>query len=49
MTTQEAYDQGYLQAKAECLKLLAKWFWASSAETKSCRREMLDLAPTSIR
>lgn len=40
MTTKETYDQGYNQAKADCLKLLAKWFWASAPETKSCRAEM---------
>lgn len=46
MTTKEAYEQGYYQAKADCLRLLAKWFFMTKPGARSCRDEMQSLAPT---
>lgn len=45
MTTKEAYEQGYNQAKADCLKLLSKWFFFNKEEPRECRKEMQALTP----
>lgn len=45
MTSKDAYEQGYYAAKAECLKLLAKWFYMNTIEARTCRDEMQALAP----
>lgn len=49
MTTQEAYEAGYYEAKNSCLRLLAKWFFMKNKDARSCRDEMLALSPMRLK
>jgi hypothetical protein len=39
----DAQREGYNQAVADCLKLMAKWFFMSNKNAKACVEEMRKL------
>ncbi len=49
MTTQEAYDMGFNNARNMCLQLLAKWFYFNKQEPRECRKEMQALQPQTLK
>jgi len=49
VTKDQAFIAGYLQAKQDCLRVLAKWFFMSKKDAKACRDEMLKLYATKLK